>query len=356
MRQDLFLVVIAGGSGTRFWPKSTSKKPKQLLSFSGTGEAGARPKSLLAQTLGRFDSLVPAHQRYIATTQKLESAIEEENLGAHILAEPQGRNTAPCIYWAAREVASKNPKGVMLVMPADTYIAQPQRLIETIQQASDWASHHDDLITLAIKPTRPETGYGYLKVAEKNSSSKEPQSVAAFVEKPNAENAQKFLDAGNYYWNGGMFVWRAEVILEAFDRFMPEMKKAWQDTNGEIALAYPKMTATSVDYGIMEKAKNVVTFPLDCGWDDLGSWTSLESLADSLGIREGSNVVSDGEVLSIDSSQNIIDASGRYVALLDIHNLIIVQTGDALLIANKARAQELRKIVDETKNRRPDLV
>lgn len=353
MRQDLFLVVIAGGSGTRFWPKSTSKKPKQLLSFSGS--QGSAAGSLLAQTLARFNSVVPPQQRFIATTQKLEQAIEQEKLGAHILAEPQGRNTAPCIYWAAREVAAKNPKGIMLVMPADTYIAQPAKLLTTILQAADWAGKHDDLITLAIKPTRPETGYGYLKVSEQKHSDG-PQTVAAFVEKPNAENAQKFLDAGNYYWNGGMFVWRAEVILAAFDKLMPEMKKAWDQAEGRVDLAYPKMTATSIDYGIMEKAQNVVTFPLDCGWDDLGSWTSLESLADSLGIRAGTNVVSDGEVLAVESDHNIVDAAGRYVALLGVHNLIIVQTGEALLIADKSRAQDLRKVVDETKKLRPELV
>jgi mannose-1-phosphate guanylyltransferase len=227
MQQDLFLVVIAGGSGTRFWPKSTSQKPKQLLSFSGSQSSSS--KSLLAQTLSRFDSVVPAHQRFIATTQKLEKAVQEEKLQAQILAEPQGRNTAPCIYWAAREVAAQNPKGIMLVMPADTYIAHPSKLIATILEAAEWARRNPDLITLAIKPTRPETGYGYLKVSEKGAASLGgAKPVEAFVEKPNTENAEKFLAAGNYYWNGGMFVWRADVILEAFDQLMPEMKKAWE--------------------------------------------------------------------------------------------------------------------------------
>ena len=351
MKQDLFLVVIAGGSGTRFWPKSTSKKPKQLLSFSGTQES----TSLLAQTVKRFDTIVPKGQRYIATTQKLEKAISEENLDAKILAEPQARNTAPCIYWAAREIAAQNPKGIILIMPADHYIAHPKRFQETILESTEWARTHDDLITLAIQPTRPETGYGYLKLADK-SSYPGARKVSKFVEKPNLENAKKFLEAGNYFWNGGMFVWRAEVILKAFDQLMPEMKKAWDESHGKIDLAYPKMTATSIDYGVMEKAENVVTFPLDCGWDDLGSWTSLESLADSLGIKQSQNIVSGGDVLAIQSEGNIIDAPGKYVALLDVHQLIIVQTQDALLIAHKDKAQDLRRIVEETKQRRPDLV
>ncbi|MBI2711575.1 MAG: mannose-1-phosphate guanylyltransferase [Bdellovibrio sp.] len=354
MKQDLYLVVIAGGSGTRFWPKSTSSRPKQLLSFGGSTPSKSR--SLLAQTLDRFEGIVPKNGFYIATTKKLEKAIVDEKLNAHILAEPQGRNTAPCIYWAAKEVAARDPKGILLVMPADHYIAQPDKLRETIQAASDWARSNDDLITLAIRPTRPETGYGYLKVSADSVKKGGPSKVEAFVEKPNFENAKKFLDAGNYYWNGGMFVWRADVILQAFDQHMPEMKKAWNEAGGSIEKAYPLMTATSIDYGVMEKARNVVTFPLDCGWDDLGSWTSLESLADSLQIRKGSNVVNSGDLLAVESEGNIVDVSNSFVALLDVHNLIVVQTPDALLIANKDKAQDLRKIVEETKKRRPDLV
>ena len=356
MQSNLFLVVIAGGSGTRFWPKSTSKRPKQLLQFGATEET---KETLLGQTLARFKKLVPEENQFIVTTRSLESAVTAENLKATVLAEPQGRNTAPCIYWAAQVVAQKNPKGIMLVMPADHYIAAPEKLVATIKQAAEWASHEDDLITLAIKPSRPETGYGYLKISNEGLKSGHPpglKKVEAFVEKPNPEKAAEFLRLGNYFWNGGMFVWRAEVILKAFDQFMPEMRKAWQETHGEIEAAYPKMTATSIDYGIMEKAGNVVTFPLDCGWDDLGSWLSLESLADSLGIRVNSNVVNEGEVLSVDSSGNIVDAKDSYIALLGVQDLIVAQQGKTLLIANKDRAQDLRKIVEETKKRRPELI
>ncbi len=352
INKNLFLVVIAGGSGTRFWPKSTSKRPKQLLNFHPSSV------SLLEQTLSRFDQLVSPEKKMIVTTQFLKQAILEMELRVEILAEPQGRNTAPCIYWAARQVAEKNPKGIMLVMPSDHYIARPDSFISVIEKAAQWAAENDDLVTLGIEPSRPETGYGYLKTSpiSENKSSLLPKRVESFIEKPSLEKAQKFIQSGDYLWNGGMFLWRAEVILKAFDAFMPEMKKAWNKSLGKIEEVYPLMTATSIDYGIMEKAKNVVTFPLDCGWDDLGSWTSLENLAVSLHAQQGSNVVTAGEVLAMESERNIIDTPKRFVALLGVNDLIIVEQGEALLIAHKDRSQEIRKIVEETKKRRPDLI
>lgn len=349
MNSGPFLVVLAGGSGTRFWPKSTSRKPKQFLNFGGSG------KSLLVQTLERFGDLVPKAQRIIVTTELLSDPVKQEALGVEVLSEPQGRNTAPCIYWAARAVAAQDLKAVMMVMSSDHYIAQNQKFLEIIRFAISRAASYDELVILGVRPTRPETGYGYLRMGEKLDSSG-CQRVEAFVEKPNLPRAREFLEAGNYLWNGGMFLWRAEVILEAFDRHMPEMKKAWEASRGDIRLAYPQMTATSIDYGIMEKAKNVVGFPLDCGWDDLGSWTSLEELAASLKARREVGTVMAGETLGVDSQGNIVDVPEKLVALLGVNDLIIVEHGEALLVARKDRAQEIRQIVDLVKKRRPDLV
>jgi len=352
---NVYVVVMAGGSGTRFWPKSTSRRPKQLLSFSGSGAQGSGSDlTLLGQTLQRFDSWVPPENRMIVTTQSLQGAVQDACPAVKVLAEPQGRNTAPCVYWAAREVAAKDPDAIMLVMPADHYIARPDRFLATVKQAAAWATEHSDLVTLGIKPTRPETGYGYLRTGTAIGSTG-CLKVDAFVEKPNLENAERFVQAGNYLWNGGMFVWRAKVVLAAFDRSMPEMKKIWDEAGGRVAEAYPKLTATSVDYGVMEKADNVVTFPLDCGWDDLGSWTSLESLADALHARAGGNVATGGDVIAVESQGNIIDASGRLVALLGVNDLIVVEHQGALLVARKDRAQDIRLIVDQVKKRRPEL-
>lgn len=348
MADSSYLVIMAGGSGTRFWPRSTSKKPKQLLSF------GAK-SSLIVQTLQRFDSIVPAKNRMIVTTELLKVAVREEvPSDVQVLAEPQGRNTAPCVYWAARAIAEKDPKAIMLVMPSDHYIAKPESFTATIREAVEWASRHDDLVTLGVKPDRPETGYGYLRVGERLGAS-HCKKVDAFVEKPSLEKAREFFSSGQYLWNGGMFVWRAETILAAFDRFMPEMKKAWDESTGKIEVAYPKLTATSIDFGVMERASNVVTFPLDCGWDDLGSWTSLETLAKQMGFEKGGNTVPAGDVIAVDSKGNVVDAQGKWVALLGVSDLIVVENGDALLVARKDRAQDIRLVVEQVKKSRPDL-
>ncbi len=350
----LYLLVMAGGSGTRFWPKSTAQRPKQFLSFGRSGER--LNASLLAQTIARFDHWILPTKRMILTTQSLKAAVANENLGVEVLAEPMSRNTAPCLYWATQVIYARDPKAVMIVVPSDHHIADTRKFIEVVKEAAHWAAENDDLVTLGIRPTRPETGYGYLKtVSSFSASGSTAQKVEAFVEKPTLEKAKTFLDSGDYLWNGGMFVWRAEVVLRAFNQWMPEMKSVWEQSGERIEKAYPQMTATSIDYGVMEKAKNVVTFPLACGWDDLGSWTSLESLADSLGTQQGANIVSDGSVLALDSSGNIVDAPGRFVTLLGVDDLIVVQQGETLLVARKDRAQEIRRVVDEVKKSRPDL-
>jgi mannose-1-phosphate guanylyltransferase len=342
-----YLVIMAGGSGTRFWPKSTSRRPKQLLAF------GSDPRPLLQQTLERFGAIVPEGQKLIVTTRALGPAVTEQAPKAEILCEPQGRNTAPCVYWAARAVAARDPKGVMLVMPSDHLIARPEKFRETVERAVAWAASHDDLVTLGVKPTRPEPGYGYLRIG--GSVAPGCSRVDAFVEKPSVDRAKEFLAAGNYLWNGGMFVWRAEVILAAFDRFMPEMAREWEAARGDAIAAYPKLTATSIDYGVMEKAKNVVSFPLDCGWDDIGNWTSLEDLADALNARQDENVVSTGECITVDARGNIVDAPGKLVALLGVNDLIVVEHGGAILVARKDRAQDIRAVVEQVKLRRPEL-
>lgn len=341
-----YLVVIAGGSGTRFWPKSTSKKPKQLLSFGNSTE------SLLEQTLARFDGLVPPSRRLIVTTQALESAIADLKTPSVILGEPQGRNTAASIYWAARHIGAIDPDAVMMVMPADHMIADVPTFRAVVESAVEWAAQHNDLVTLGVKATRPETGYGYLKVDSKGL----PHKVEEFVEKPSLERAEEFLKAGNYLWNGGMFVWRNDVILAAFDRYMPEFAGAWDASGGKVEKAFPLMTATSIDYGVMEKANNVVTFPLDCGWNDVGSWVSLEEVAHQLDAKKGANVVVGGEIFSLDSSGNIVDAPGKFVAMLGVNDLIVVENQGTVMIAQKSRAQEIKTLVEALKRERPELV
>jgi mannose-1-phosphate guanylyltransferase len=222
-----------------------------------------------------------------------------------------------------------------------------------VKEAAAWASEHDDLVTLGVTPTAPETGYGYLETGDELGRG--CRRVAAFVEKPDLATARKFLSSGRYLWNGGMFAWRAEVILAAFDRLMPELRTAWEAAGGRVDEAYPQMTATSIDYGVMERADNVVTFPLDCGWSDLGTWSSLETVADALGAREPAGVVFGGDVLGIDATGHLVDAPGKLVALLGVRDLVVVAHGDAILVTAKERAQDVRLVVQEVERRRPDL-
>jgi len=346
-RPSLHLVVMAGGSGTRFWPRSTSRRPKQLLTF------GKSRLSLLGQTLARFDGLVRSDRRLVVTTEALRPAIESEARGVRVLGEPEGRNTAPCIYWAARSVAAQDPEAVMLVMSADHHVGDPESFRRTVAAAAAWAASHDDLITLGVTPTRPETGYGYLRLGEPLGGG--CVRVAAFVEKPDRERAAEFVRSGGYLWNSGTFVWRAAAILSAFDRLAPEMREAWEAAGGDVARAYPRMPRISIDYAVMEKADNVVAFPLDCGWEDVGSWGSLEALAGTLGARRPGGTLLGGELLAVQAEGNIVDTPGKLVALLGVNDLIVVEQDGALLIARKDMAQEVRQVVEQVKRLRPDL-
>ena len=347
---NLYLVIMAGGSGTRFWPKSTSKRPKQLLAF------GKNRETLLQQTLRRFDGMVPAalSNRMIVTTELLREQVSAQcpPSTVEVLAEPAGRNTAPCVYWAARKIIERDPNGVMLVMPSDHYIHDVAGFDRAIRAAITHATTHDDLVTLGVIPTRAETGYGYLKKGQALTS--DCARVDAFVEKPSRARAEEFLSSGDYFWNGGMFVWKASAILAGFTRFMPELDRAWAEAKGDVIRAYPQMTATSIDFGVMEKAENVVTIPLDCGWDDVGSWTSLEMLAETLGARSPCGTVTAGQVVHIDATGNVVDAPDQLVALLGVNNLIVVRQGDTILVADKTRAQDLRLIVEAVKRDFPD--
>lgn len=343
---------MAGGSGTRFWPKSTSKCPKQLLSF----EPG-RP-TLIEETVRRFESLVSPDQVWIVTTQKLESAVQrvfaKHGNPPRVLAEPEGRNTAPCVFWAAQEIAKDDPDAIMMVMPSDHTIPHLREFQNTIAKAAQWARETGDLVTLGVKPTRPETGYGYLKKG--NAITSGGFRVERFVEKPDLARAKDYVASGEYYWNGGMFLWTVKAILEAFEKFMPEMKRIWDETQHNVTLAYPKMTATSIDYGVMEKAKNVSVFELDCGWDDLGSWTSIENLPSIKAQKNPWGQQVAGEVLSVESRNCLVDVPQKVVALLGVEDLIVVEASGVLMVAKKDRAQDVKKLVDLAKASRPEIV
>lgn len=355
---NVYLVVIAGGSGTRFWPKSTTQRPKQLLQFHPDSP------TLLRQTLDRFSDWIPPNRRYIVTTKSLENAVKKEAAECTILAEPEARNTAPCIFWAAKVIQAADPNSIMLIMPADHLIQNVKAFTDTLKRTCKWAQEHRDLITLGITPTRPETGYGYLKTS--SVAGTEHRKVAQFVEKPTLDRAIQFLQNGDYLWNGGMFVWKSADILQSFLEILPDFEKAWLATEGKIEKTYPLLQATSIDYGIMEKAPNVIAFPLDSGWDDLGSWNSLEAYysasfpnhlkSGQAGTAETKNTVLSGQVYFFNASGNIVDAPGKTVSLLGVNDLIVVESGEVILVSRKDQSQDIKSVVSTLKSTRPDLV
>lgn len=354
--KHLYLALMAGGSGTRFWPKSTKSHPKQFLALTPEGKTETGSRNLLEVTLDRFAGSVPLTQTYILTTAQLQDKVRDlQSDGVRILAEPQARNTAPCLYWAAREVIARDPEGIMIVLPSDHYIRQMPAFHKTMRTAVAWAEAHDDLVTLGVKPTRPETGYGYLERSEALQNTERGFRIRRFVEKPSRERAEGFMSAGNYLWNGGMFVWKARAILAAFDEHLPAYSEIWSREGGNVEAAYPLMMATSIDFGVMEKAQNVVTFELDCGWDDVGSWTAVELLYSDDHSDQAPGLVLNGKCVGVESSGNIVDAPDSLVALLGVKDLIVVRANGVLMVADKHRAQDVRALVERVKRDHPEF-
>jgi len=356
----IYAVIMAGGSGTRFWPLSRQRRPKQFLSI-GT----ARP--LIVETVERLSPTIPVERVHIVAGHGHVSAIEEHlpQLGLDaLIIEPCARNTAPCIGLAAIHIAARDPDAVMAVLPADHHISQNVRYRELIQAASERAEQ-GDIVTLGIEPTRPETGYGYIEfddqaVPEETSLGIAALSVARFVEKPDLETAHHYLSTGRFLWNSGMFFFTPRTILAAFARHLPDIFAGLErirDTIGTseysatLQAEFSEMRSVSIDYGIMEPVSRpedptaLLVIPADIGWNDVGHWAALEDYADQ---DEDGNIVNGSTVL-IDAQQNIIHADSATVAVVGLDNVIVVQTGDAVLVCPKTRAQDVRAIVDDLK-------
>lgn len=362
-QQNLFAVILAGGSGTRFWPASRRLRPKQLLPLGPSA-----PHSLIASTLDRLTGLVPQDQVLVATGAHLVSATRAElptlPEGA-FLAEPRARNTAPCIAWAARVVARRDPNAVVCVLPSDQHASNPEEFRRVLARAAQAASG-GTITTIGIVPTRPETGYGYIKRA----SLKEPgvYAVDRFVEKPSLETAQKYVDSGEYFWNAGIFVFRARDMVAAVDQHLPSMKAPLDaidqaaGTPAEQAKVdefFANSEGVSIDYGIMEKTDSLLVVPGDFGWSDLGSWESSWELS---GKDEAGNAAPKTAVL-VDARNNLIEDlrtksdSKRVIALIGVEDLCVVETDDALLVMPRSRSQDVREVVERLKSsEREDLI
>ncbi len=346
----LTAVIMAGGKGERFWPKSRLNCPKQFLSLTGDGE------TMLQKTVRRLEPLVQIEDIYLVTNAEYLTLVREQIPDLpeeNILSEPCPRNTAPCIGLAASVIAKKYGDAILFVLPSDHLIHAEEIYLNTLKKAADAAMQDENLITLGITPTYPETGYGYIKY-RRGSNQNGVYAVEKFVEKPDLPTAKSYLKAKSYLWNSGMFIWKASSILKNMQKHMPELfaglapiAEAWGTVDFEKILnqKFPALPSESIDFGIMEKAENIYTIPGGFGWDDVGSWLALERINST---DENNNML-EGDVISIASRNCTICGNSRTIALLGVSDLIAVDTNDALLICHKNSTQEIKKILAELK-------
>jgi len=332
-------LILAGGSGTRFWPLSRQSRPKQLLALEGE-------RTLLRETVERLRPLVEPESVWICTTRALEDAVRRdvpEIPPEQILLEPQGRNTAPAIGWSVRSMPEDVRRGPIAVLPADHRIGDPAAFRAVLEQAAQAVERDDRVMTLGVTPRWAETGYGYLEL-EEGAEQGPLRRVRRFVEKPTPEKAEEFLRSGNYLWNAGIFVFRGTTFLSLLERLQPELFRGLEEIAASperLAELYGRLPADSVDYAVMEKLDHISTIPLDCGWSDLGSWSALDEILP----RDASGNTGRGDVVAVESGGNLLFSDAGTIAVLGVEGLVVVRTGDAVLVMPKERSQEVRKIV-----------
>jgi mannose-1-phosphate guanylyltransferase len=347
-----YAIVMAGGSGTRFWPWSRGTTPKQLLALTGG-------RSMLQETVERVRGLVPLENILVVTASRLARAVRKDLPflpASGILAEPVGRNTAPCIGWAALEVARRDPDGVLVVLPSDHVVEPLSRFTADLRTAMALADRERALVTFGIPPLYPATGYGYVRSGRKIDRMPPGRTAfeaRAFHEKPSLGRAKRFLKGGDFYWNSGMFAWRADVILEEIETHLPKLSRglARMYTAGPqgrkpgkavISAVYPRLPSVSIDTGVMEKAGRVLLLPATFEWNDIGSWDAVASLWPDRGAGNRSR----DPLVAVESKNNVVATRGKPVALLGVSDLAVVDSGDAILICPRDRAEDVRRIVD----------
>ncbi len=355
----IYTVIMAGGIGSRFWPRSRKARPKQFLNVFGQA-------TLIQNTVARLQGLVPperclivTHERYVEQTQQQLPAVPTEN----ILAEPISRNTAPCIAYAAVKLRARDPEATMIVLPADHVIRNVKAFHRVLEAAIEKAQTPGALVTIGIDPTHPATGYGYIQfddggpeppASESDAERDAPPvyPVRTFAEKPDLATAERFLDSGDFLWNSGMFIWRADAILEQMRRHLPEAHRAFApiaeavgapDEDEAVERAFRSSPSISIDYGVMERADDVYVVPGSFGWSDVGDWRTVYDLSEK---NEHGNVLH-GHTLMHDAARcYVASETGRLVVAVGVHDTVVVDTEDALLICNRESTQQVKNVVE----------
>lgn len=357
----MLTVIMAGGVGERFWPWSRRKRPKQLLDLTGRG-------SMIGLTVDRLIGLSGPDEILIVTNVEQREAILQEVSGRvrpeNVIGEPVGRNTAPCIGLAALVLREKHGNQPMLVLPADHLIEPLEEFQGLVKTAAAYVADHDALLTFGVKPTRAETGYGYIHAGETllEEGSARIFRAQAFLEKPDADTAREFVASGDHYWNSGMFMWTTNVILGELSTHLPELHRVLERIGGEMGTRslpevlkqqYHRAPSISIDYGVMEKASDVVVMRAEFDWNDVGSWEFIRDVHDA----DDHGNVSVGECELIDATGNTIVSPDRLVAMLGVDDVVVVDGGDTILVCKRDRVQEVKKIIQALHARnRSDLV
>jgi mannose-1-phosphate guanylyltransferase len=355
MSATFYPVILAGGRGTRFWPLSRKKRAKQLLALDGK-------QTMIQQTVGRLLGLSAARQFWVITNEDLRPEILKQLpklRKEHIVAEPIGRNTAPAIGLAAFILQSTDPDAVLGLFPSDHVIANPTRFREVITEGIEIAASGENIVVLGIQPSRAETGYGYIDTGSLASGN--ALNVKRFTEKPNAEQAAEFIRSGNYFWNSGMFLWSAKTLVNALNEHLPKTATLLQQIGEAFGTAkfaatfrrlYPKCENISVDYAILEprsakgeQASSIYCLRADFGWNDLGSWTALHEHGISKQTTPDGNLISSQGIFTLNANRNYVHAPGKFVAVVGINDVVVVETDDALLVTTRANAQDVGKVV-----------
>ncbi len=351
--KDIYVVIMAGGVGSRFWPYSRSYRPKQFLDVLDTGE------SLIQMTNNRFKNICPQENVYVVTNAGYVDLVKEHlpELADHqILAEPVGRNTAPCIAYASYKIASQNKNANIIVTPADHTVFKEREFEQTVGLSVDAVTSSDKIVTIGINPSRPETGYGYIQFIPENNSP--VKKVKTFTEKPELELAQKFVESGEFVWNAGIFIWNVNTIKAAFEQYLPDMAELFNQGVSQfysdqepafIQNVYAQCKNISIDYGVMEKANNVYVVQADFGWSDIGSWATLHDLKH----KDSNNNVFDANTLSYNTNNCIVKGpKDKLIIVQGLEGYLVADIDNVLLICEKDNERQFRDFSADIKSRR----